>query len=201
MKVKMILAAAAMVFCAAASNAQEARYEFQKAVITTKTEMMGNPMITTYYIADYGKKEASEFKMDMSAMGGNVMNMRTVTTADGAVSFDINTKEGRKTEGSVNFLNLTPEIVKKHKIVLLTQRDGKELTDAIKWFSDNKIKLYGINDNPQQNTWNKSRKVYADIYIDDRNLGCPLTTHKSLSSKPFVDWTKVEKMLKDQGVI
>lgn len=90
---------------------------------------------------------------------------------------------------------------KKNKLVLLTQRDGKELTEAIKWFNDNKIKLYGINDNPQQNTWNKSRKVYADIYIDDRNLGCPLTTHKSLSSKPFVDWFKVEKILKEQGVI
>ena len=61
MKVKMILAAAAMVFCTAAANAQEARYEFEKAVITTKTEMMGNPMITTYYIADYGKKEENDF--------------------------------------------------------------------------------------------------------------------------------------------
>ncbi len=126
MKVKMILAAAAMVFCTAATNAQEARYEFEKAVITTKTEMMGNPMITTYYIADYGKKETSEFKMDMSAMGGNVMNMRTVITADGAVTFDINAKEGQKTEGSVNFLNLTPEVVKKHKI----KEKGEEIVNG-----------------------------------------------------------------------
>ena len=126
MKVKMILAAAAMVFCTAAANAQEARYEFEKAVITTKTEMMGNPMITTYYIADYGKKEASEFKMDMSAMGGNVMNMRTVVQADGSVSFDINTKEGQKTEGAVNYLNLTPEVVKKHKI----KEKGEEIVNG-----------------------------------------------------------------------
>ncbi|MBP5503233.1 MAG: hypothetical protein J6Y24_10655 [Bacteroidales bacterium] len=126
MKVKMILAAAAMVFCTATANAQEARYEFEKAVITTKTEMMGNPMITTYYIADYGKKEASEFKMDMSAMGGNVMNMRTVITPEGAVNFDINSKEGRKTEGSVNFLNLTPEVVKKHKI----KEKGEEIVNG-----------------------------------------------------------------------
>jgi len=126
MKAKMIIAAAAMVFAAAATQAQEARYEFESAVITTKTEMMGNPMITTYYISDYGKQEASEFKMDMSAMGGNVMNMRTVVQADGSVSFDINSKEGRKTEGSVNFLNLTPEVVKKHKI----KEKGEEIVDG-----------------------------------------------------------------------
>ncbi len=98
-------------------------------------------------------------------------------------------------------IEVLKQIVKKNKIVLLTQRDGKELTEAIKWFADNKIDLYGINDNPPQNTWNKSRKVYADIYIDYRNLGCPLTQHKSLSGKPFVDWIKVEKILKEKGVI
>lgn len=86
-------------------------------------------------------------------------------------------------------------------IILLTQRDGKKLTDAIEWFKKNDIKLYGINDNPSQSSWSKSRKVYADIYIDDRNLGCPLTFHKSLSDKAFVDWKKVEKMLKERGVL
>lgn len=90
---------------------------------------------------------------------------------------------------------------KKNKLVLMTQRDGKPLTEAINWFAENTIELYGINDNPQQHSWNKSRKIYADIYIDDRNLGCPLTTHRSLSDKPFVDWKKVEKLLKDKGVL
>ena len=126
MKAKMIFAAAALVVAAASAQAQEARYEFEKAVITTKTEMMGNPMITTYYISDYGKQEASEFKMDMSAMGGNVMNMRSVTQADGAVQFDINAKEGRKIDGQVNFLNLTPEVLKKHKI----KEKGEEIING-----------------------------------------------------------------------
>ncbi len=135
MKAKMIIAAAAMVFAAAATQAQEARYEFEKAVITTKTEMMGNPMITTYYISDYGKQEASEFQMDMSAMGGNVMNMRTVVKPDGSVSFDINSKEGRKTDGSVNYLNLTPEVVKKHKI----KEKGEEIVNGYP------CKIYEVN--------------------------------------------------------
>jgi len=115
-----------MVAVSATAQAQEARYEFEKAVITTKTEMMGQPMITTYYIDDYGKKEASEFKMDMSAMGGNVMEMRSVRQEDGTVTFDVNGKEGRKTEGTVNFLNLTPEVIKKHKI----KEKGEEIIDG-----------------------------------------------------------------------
>ena len=90
---------------------------------------------------------------------------------------------------------------KKVNIILLTQRDGKKLTDAVEWFKKNDIKLYGINDNPSQSSWNKSRKVYADLYIDDRNLGCPITLHRSLSDKVFVDWKKVEKILKEMRVL
>ncbi len=90
---------------------------------------------------------------------------------------------------------------KKVNIILLTQRDGKKLTDAVEWFKKNDIKLYGINDNPSQNSWSKSRKVYADLYIDDRNLGCPITLHRSLSDKVFVDWKKVEKILKEMRVL
>jgi len=90
---------------------------------------------------------------------------------------------------------------KKVNIILLTQRDGKKLTDAVEWFKKNDIKLYGINDNPSQSSWSKSRKVYADLYIDDRNLGCPITLHRSLSDKVFVDWKKVEKILKEMRVL
>ncbi len=136
MKAKLFLAAAAIVAVSATAQAQEARYEFEKAVITTKTEMMGQPMITTYYIDDYGKKEASEFKMDMSAMGGNVMEMRSVRQADGTVTFDVNNvKEGHKSEGTVNFLNLTPEVIKKHKI----KEKGEEVING------RPCKIYTVN--------------------------------------------------------
>jgi len=136
MKAKLFLAAAAIVAVSATAQAQEARYEFEKAVITTKAEMMGQPMITTYYIDDYGKKEASEFTMDMSAMGGNKMQMRSVRQADGTVTFDVNNvKEGHKSEGTVNFLNLTPEVIKKHKI----KEKGEEVIDG------RPCKIYTVN--------------------------------------------------------
>lgn len=136
MKAKLFLAAAAIVAVSATAQAQEARYEFEKAVITTKAEMMGQPMITTYYIDDYGKNEASEFTMDMSAMGGNKMQMRSVRQADGTVTFDVNNvKEGHKSEGTVNFLNLTPEVIKKHKI----KEKGEEVIDG------RPCKIYTVN--------------------------------------------------------
>jgi hypothetical protein len=54
--------------------------------------------------------------------------------------------------------------------------------------------LFGINENPTQKSWTASPKVYAHIYIDDAALGCPLTTD-SFVTKPYVDWSEVEKQL------
>ena len=79
-------------------------------------------------------------------------------------------------------------------------RDKEFLDDAVKWCEDNKIKLYGINENPSQ-TWSDSRKVHADIYIDDQALGCPLKEDKTISDRPFVDWKKIRKMLEDKGIL
>jgi hypothetical protein len=37
--------------------------------------------------------------------------------------------------------------------------------------------------------------------IDDSALGCPLKYDTSLSSRPFVDWEKVEQLLIEQKII
>lgn len=43
------------------------------------------------------------------------------------------------------------DLVKKGvKIILYTMRDKEFLDDAVKWCKDNKIELYGINENPSQ---------------------------------------------------
>ena len=86
-----------------------------------------------------------------------------------------------------------------HKIILNTMRSGDELADAIQWFIDNNITLFGVNENPTQKSWTASPKVYAHIYIDDAALGCPLTTDKI--TRPFVDWKEVEKQLRKMKLI
>lgn len=78
---------------------------------------------------------------------------------------------------------------------------GNYLTDAVNWFKENNIKLYGINVNPSQTSWTKSPKAYGQLYIDDAALGCPLIYNPEISDRPFVDWTKVEEMLKAIGVL
>ena len=70
---------------------------------------------------------------------------------------------------------------------------GQYLQDAINWFKQNDIPLYGIQTNPEQVTWTHSPKAYAKLYIDDCGLGCPLSTEGH--SRPYVDWEKVKKML------
>jgi hypothetical protein len=78
---------------------------------------------------------------------------------------------------------------------------GEYLTDAINWFIDNHIPLHGVNVNPTQHTWTKSPKAYGQLYIDDAALGCPLLYNPEISDRPFVDWAKVEEMLKSIGVL
>lgn len=89
---------------------------------------------------------------------------------------------------------------KGHKIILFTMRDLEYLTPAIAWFEKNDIPLYGINDNPGAK-WSTSRKVYADMYIDDMALGIPLKMDYNKSNRPFVDWAGVESLLKKKGIL
>lgn len=71
---------------------------------------------------------------------------------------------------------LARERVRGNKVILWTARTGKSLQDAIDWCKEQglvfdwinegdpvTIKMYGDLDLP-------TRKVYADVYIDDRNI-------------------------------
>ena len=75
------------------------------------------------------------------------------------------------------------------------------LDHAVKWFKDNDIELYGIQVNPLQDEWTDSPKAYAQLYIDDAALGCPLSYDLIRSIRPFVDWIKVREMLVNKGIL
>lgn len=80
------------------------------------------------------------------------------------------------------------------KIILFTMRSGQQLIDAVIWFKENNIPLFGVNCNPEQHTWTTSPKPYANIYIDDAALGTPMVIPES-GERPFVDWATVASML------
>ena len=96
-----------------------------------------------------------------------------------------------------------------HKLMLWTMRgnkpsdDGDTLGDAVRWFAENEIPLWGINENPEQKAtgWTNSNKQYAQMYIDDAAFGCPLKIDLAKSTRPFVDWEKVEHGLTTMGLI
>jgi hypothetical protein len=64
---------------------------------------------------------------------------------------------------------------------------GDFLTPAVEECKAQGIKLWATNYNPEQRLWSPSPKVYADVYIDDRNLGAPLIKLKSCD-KPVINW-------------
>ena len=76
---------------------------------------------------------------------------------------------------------------------------GNFLSDAIKWFHDNRIPLYGIQENPTQKNWTTSPKCYAELYIDDAALGCPLLY--SNKERAYVNWAEIEVILRKNGII
>lgn len=88
-----------------------------------------------------------------------------------------------------------------HKLILYTMRSGKELNEAVQWYKDNDIELYGININPTQHMWTDSPKAHCNLVIDDIGLFIPLTYDLNISNRPFVNWTQVEQELIRLGLI
>ena len=87
-----------------------------------------------------------------------------------------------------------------YRLVLYTMRSGSLLKDAKNWFAERKIPLYAINENPEQKSWTSSPKVYADFYIDDAAIGCPLKLG-DLCPRPYVDWEKMRELLIANGIL
>jgi len=87
-----------------------------------------------------------------------------------------------------------------HQLILWTMRSGNELREAIHWFGENNIPLYGIQRNPTQGGWTESPKAYAELYIDDAGLGAPLKTDLEYSKRPFIDWYKAYIELSNKGL-
>jgi hypothetical protein len=87
------------------------------------------------------------------------------------------------------FATLTALQKKGHKLILWTFRDGDTLTDAVEYCKKNGIEFYAVNKNypEEQFDLSMSRKINADIFIDDRNVG------------GFPGWDKIWQMLHPEG--
>ncbi len=102
-----------------------------------------------------------------------------------------------------------------HKLILFTMRSDRKvkkkkdgetvvieenyLKEALDWFANNGIELYGVQKNPRQRFWTSSPKAYGHLYIDDAGLGCPVIIPEE--GRPYVDWVAVRKLLIDTGIL
>lgn len=69
--------------------------------------------------------------------------------------------------------------------------DEPYLAEAVEWCKARGVEFWGVNRNPQQDSWTNSPKQYAHLYIDDAAFGCPLRENPRVGGKPFVDWEQV----------
>ena len=79
---------------------------------------------------------------------------------------------------------------KGHKLILWTYRSGKELEEAVNFCKENELEFYAVNKNYPEEQFDAetiSRKIYADVYIDDRNIG------------GFLGWSKIWEILNNEN--
>jgi rhodanese-related sulfurtransferase len=61
----------------------------------------------------------------------------------------------------------------RHKLILWTCRSGRRLDEAVEFCRSKGVEFYAVNANypGEPNEEAPSRKIVADLYIDDRSLG------------------------------
>ena len=62
---------------------------------------------------------------------------------------------------------------KGHQIILWTFRSGKELEEAVAFCEERGVEFYAVNKSYPEEVYDEtiSRKINADLFIDDRNIG------------------------------
>lgn len=60
-----------------------------------------------------------------------------------------------------------------HRLILWTYRKGKALEEAVQFCKENGITFYAVNKSFPEEEYDPkySRKINADLFIDDRNIG------------------------------
>lgn len=77
----------------------------------------------------------------------------------------------------------------RHTLILWTVREGKLLEEAINFCKEKGLEFYAVNSNyPEEKKShdNFSRKLKADLFIDDRNIG------------GLPDWGTIYRMVKNK---
>ena len=77
-----------------------------------------------------------------------------------------------------------------HLIILWTFRTGKELDNAVEFCRKNGVEFYAVNKSYPEEEFDDemiSRKINADLFIDDRNIG------------GFIGWGEIWQMINEKA--
>ena len=78
----------------------------------------------------------------------------------------------------------------RHKLILWSVREGRLLDEAVEWCRERGVEFYAVNrDYPEESREHDSfsRKLKADLFIDDRNIG------------GLPDWGTISQMVRDRS--
>lgn len=96
-----------------------------------------------------------------------------------------------------------------HDLILWTCRQGEQLEEAVRWCKEHGIPFDLVNEHEPNNLKAfdgvSGNKVFADIYIDDRNLGGFPGWERAMeiiieAEAPILKWTKNEDFPQDNAV-
>ena len=111
-------------------------------------------------------------------------NMLTIAIDfDGTIVEDAYPKIGKPKPFAFETLRMLDQ--KGHKLILWTVRTGKTLAEAVEFCRKNGIEFYAINNEFMEEKYSgkSSRKINADIFVDDRNIG------------GFIGWGQVYQLI------
>lgn len=106
---------------------------------------------------------------------------------DGTIVEDRYPEIGRERPFATQTLRML--IAEHHRIILWTVREGHCLEEALDWCRERGVEFYAVNrDYPEEQEEHKtfSRKIKADVFIDDRNVG------------GLPDWGVIYQMIHDK---
>lgn len=78
-----------------------------------------------------------------------------------------------------------------HQLILWTYRAGKELDEAVDYCKKNGVTFYAVNKSYPEEEFDEnevSRKIDADVFIDDRNIG------------GFIGWSEIWQILNPDSI-
>lgn len=110
--------------------------------------------------------------------------MKIAVDFDGTIVRHAYPKIGKAIPFALDTLRM---LQKKHQLILWTVREGPLLEEAVEYCRSNGVEFYAVNANhrDEASCMYKCRKVNADLFIDDRNIG------------GLPDWGQIYLMISD----